>query len=246
VGAAIRDIAGMTLASSHLLVFGGSSGIGLGIARHALARGATVTLASRSAARLTAAATALDAGDRVTTAAVDVTDEPAVRDLVTRRPVDHIVQSTFDGDYAPIRAMELGNARRVIESKLIGLLLLAKHAGLPPHGSLTVVSGVAADRPMPGGSVVCAVNGALHAVVRALALELAPCRVNALSPGWVDTPAWDRFGDVKSRLHAEHARSIPAGRVGHVDDLAHAAIYLLENRFTTGEVLHVDGGSRFA
>lgn len=236
----------MTLASSHLLVFGGSSGIGLGIARHALARGATVTLASRSPAKLSAAAAALDAGDRVATAAVDVSDESAVRDLVTRRALDHIVVSTIEGAYAPIRTLEIGHARRVIESKLVGLLIVAKHAGLPPDGSLTVVSGVAADRPMPGGSAMCAVNGALHAVVRALALELAPCRVNALSPGWVDTPAWDRFGDDKPRLHADRARSLPAGRIGRVDDLAHAAIYLLENQFTTGEILHVDGGHRFA
>jgi NAD(P)-dependent dehydrogenase (short-subunit alcohol dehydrogenase family) len=235
----------MTIASSHVLVFGGSSGIGLGIARDCLARGATVTLASRSPAKLAAAATALAAGDRVTTAAVDVSDEPAVKDLLARRPVDHVVVSTIDGAYAPIRAMELANARRAIDAKLIGLLLVAKHAVLPRHGSLTVISGIAADRPMPGGAVVCAVNGALHAMVRALAIELAPCRVNALSPGWVDTPAWDRFGDDKPQLHTERARLLPVGRIGTVTDLAHAAIYLLENGYTTGEVLHVDGGHRF-
>lgn len=236
----------MTLSSSHVLVFGGSSGIGLGIARQSLARGASVTLASRSPEKLTRAAAALAAGERVTTAQVDVSDEPAVRDLLAHRPVDHIVLSTIDGAYGPIRAMEVANARRVIDSKLMGLLLLAKHAALPPHGSLTVLSGIAADRPMAGGAVVCAVNGALHAVVRALAIELSPCRVNALSPGWVDTPAWDRFGADKARLHAERARSLPAKRIGTVDDLAHAALYLIENQFTTGEVLHVDGGHRFA
>jgi len=235
----------MTIASSHIVVFGGSSGIGLGIARSCLALGATVTIASRNPARLAAAATALDAGDRLLTATADVTEEAAVRDLLARRPADHVVLSTIDGAYAPARAMELANARRLIDSKLVGLLLVAKHAALPPHGSLTVVSGIAADRPSTGNSVVCAVNGALHSLVRALAVELAPARVNALSPGWVDTPAWDRIGADKERRLADRARTLPVGRIGTVADLAHAGVYLLENGYTTGEVLHVDGGHRF-
>jgi NAD(P)-dependent dehydrogenase (short-subunit alcohol dehydrogenase family) len=236
----------MTLSTSHVIVFGGSSGIGLGIARACLARGAAVTIGSRDPARLTAAADSLAAGEQLTTIPVDVGDEAAVRDVLARRPVDHVVLSTLDGSYAPVRAMELGNARRVIDSKLIGLLLIAKHAALPPHGSLTVISGIAADRPIAGGSIVCAVNGALHSLVRALAIELAPTRVNALSPGWVDTPAWDRFGADRERRLADRARTLPVGRVGTVDDLAHAGVYLLENGYTTGEVLHVDGGHRFA
>jgi NAD(P)-dependent dehydrogenase (short-subunit alcohol dehydrogenase family) len=93
--------------------------------------------------------------------------------------------------------------------------------------------------------VVCAVNGALHSLVRALAVELAPARVNALSPGWVDTPAWDRIGADKERRLADRARTLPVGRIGTVADLAHAGVYLLENGYTTGEVLHVDGGHRF-
>jgi NAD(P)-dependent dehydrogenase (short-subunit alcohol dehydrogenase family) len=110
-----------------------------------------------------------------------------------------------------------------------------------------VVSGIAAERPSIGNSAICAVNGALHALVRALAFELAPARASALSPGWVDTPAWDRLGvDEKERKLADRARTLPAGRIGRVDDLAHAALFLLENGFTTGEVLHVDGGHRFA
>jgi len=236
----------MTLSSSHVLVFGGSSGIGLGIARACLARGAAVTIAARDPARLAAAAAGLAAGDRLTTLAVDVGDEAAVQRALARRAVDHAVLSTIDGAYAPVRAMELTSARRAIDAKLVGLLLIAKHAALPATGSITVVSGIAADRPMVGGSVVCAVNGALHSLVRALATELAPARVNALSPGWVDTPAWDRIGGDKHRLHAERARTLPVGRIGTVEDLAHAAVFLLENGYTTGEVLHVDGGHRFS
>jgi NAD(P)-dependent dehydrogenase (short-subunit alcohol dehydrogenase family) len=107
------------------------------------------------------------------------------------------------------------------------------------------VSGIAAERPGPGGAVVAAVNGALMSLVRALALELAPVRVNALSPGWIDTPFWDTFaGDAKPQRFEQHARRLPVRRMGTPEDTAHAALFLLGNGFTTGEVLHVDGGHR--
>jgi NAD(P)-dependent dehydrogenase (short-subunit alcohol dehydrogenase family) len=109
-----------------------------------------------------------------------------------------------------------------------------------------VISGIAADRPMIGNSVVAAVNGALEALVRALALELSPARANALSPGWVDTPAWDKMGVDKAERLAARAKTLPVRRVGTPDDLAAAALFLIENGYTTGEVLHVDGGHRVA
>ncbi|HEU4726940.1 MAG TPA: SDR family oxidoreductase [Kofleriaceae bacterium] len=235
----------MTLSSSHVIVFGGSSGIGLAIARACLSRGAAVTIASRSAARLAAAADGLAAGDRLVTEVADIADEAAVARVVAARPVDHVVISTVDPCYAPIRELAMARARALFDAKLFGALHVAKHARLPATGSLTVVSGIAAERPMAGGAAVTAVNGALDALVRALAGELAPARANALSPGWVDTPAWDGIGD-KARRLAERARSLPVGRIGAPDDLAAAALFLIENGFTTGEVLHVDGGHRFA
>jgi NAD(P)-dependent dehydrogenase (short-subunit alcohol dehydrogenase family) len=91
--------------------------------------------------------------------------------------------------------------------------------------------------------VVAAVNGALGAFARALALELAPTRVNVVSPGWVDTPVWDRIaGDGKAAAFEQMARRLPVGRVGTPEDLAHAYLFLMENGFTTGVTLHVDGG----
>jgi NAD(P)-dependent dehydrogenase (short-subunit alcohol dehydrogenase family) len=231
--------------SSHILVFGGSSGIGLATARACLARGADVTIASRSAARLAAAATALAAGDRLATQVADIADEAAVARVLAARPVDHVVISTVDPCYAPIRDLAMARVRALFDAKLFGALHVAKHARLPATGSLTVISGIAADRPMPGGAAVTAVNGALNALVRALAGELAPARANALSPGWVDTPAWDAIADKPRRL-ADRARSLPVGRIGTPDDLAAAVVFLIENGFTTGEVLHVDGGHRIA
>ena len=98
---------------------------------------------------------------------------------------------------------------------------------------------------LPSGSIVAAVNGALMSLVRALAVELAPVRVNALSPGWVDTPVWDSIpGGAKEERFAQHARRLPVGCIGAPADIADAALFLMGNGFTTGEVLHVDGGHR--
>ena len=237
----------MKVENERVIVFGGSSGIGLGIARECLARGAVVTIASRSEARLKAAAEALGGGDRLATLRADVADEKAVQLALAGRPVDHVVITAAEPSYGPIASLDMAAARRTVESKLMAALHVAKHVRLPATGSLLVTSGVAAERPAPGGAVVAAVNGALDAVVRALALELAPARVNALSPGWVDTPFWDAFaGAAKTQRLADRARSLPVRRTGRTEDLAHAAVFLLENGFATGTVLHVDGGHRFA
>lgn len=236
----------MTLSNSHILIFGGSSGLGLAIARACLGRGAQVTIASRSAERLAAAAAALGGGPRLATAVADIADEAAVERVCAVRPIDHAVVSTVEPHYAPLRELVLDRARALVDAKLFGALHVARCARLPATGSLTVISGIAADRPMIGNSVVAAVNGALEALVRALALELAPARTNALSPGWVDTPAWDKMGVDKAARLAARARTLPVRRTGTPDDLAAAALFLIENGFTTGEVLHVDGGHRVA
>ncbi len=230
----------------RVLVVGGSSGIGLGIARAVLARGGRPTLVGRSAERLEEARRGLDeTGERVATVVADATREDDVARLFAGATFHHVALTAVAPYYAGIRQLDLGGARSVIESKLVAALLVAKHARIEAGGSLLLTSGVAADRPGPGGSVVAAVNGALEALVRALSLELAPVRVNALSPGWVDTPVWDALaGSAKEGRFAAQAQKLPVGRVGHPDDLARAALFLFDSGFTTGETLHVDGGHR--
>lgn len=225
----------------HVVVIGGSSGIGLGIAEACAQRGATVTLVGRAADKLARAAAQIS-GAR--TIAADLTVEAkAARALAQCGTVDHVVVTAVVGCYAPVRELDLARARATLDSKLVLALHVAKHARIAPGGSLTLTSGIAAQRPMRGGAVVAAANGALDAMVRALALELAPIRVNALSPGWVDTPVWDTIaGDAKAQRFADHAARLPAGRVGTPADLAHAALFLMDSRYTTGAVLHVDGG----
>ena len=144
-------------------------------------------------------------------------------------------------------ALALNAVQKVVESKLYGPLLLAKYGApvLSPTGSLTFTSGVAAYRPSARGSAVAAVNAALEGLVRALAVELAPIRVNAVSPGWVDTPIWTFVaGDKKEATLSAMAARLPVGRIGQPDDIAEAIGFLMHNRFTTGTILHVEGGHR--
>ncbi|MCP3098024.1 SDR family oxidoreductase [Myxococcus sp. K15C18031901] len=237
---------GITLDKQQVLVVGGSSGIGLAVARASLEAGAHVTLASRSEEKLARAAAGLATPDRVRTLALDITDEARTREALERLvPQHHIVLTAVDPYYQPIRQFDLARARRTLDSKLLAALHLARYARFEPAGSLTFVTGVASERPSPGGAAIAAVNGAVNALARALALELAPLRVNALSPGWVDTPLWDATpGLDKSRAFDTHARRLPVGRVGRPEEVARAARFLMENGFTTGEVLHVDGGHR--
>jgi NAD(P)-dependent dehydrogenase (short-subunit alcohol dehydrogenase family) len=110
---------------------------------------------------------------------------------------------------------------------------------------LTFLSGIDAYRPMPRGAIVAAINGALASLAYALALELAPLRVNVVSPGWVDTPAWDTIaGDKKYALLAQMANRLPGGRIGRPEDIAQAVLAIMTNSYMTGTVVHVDGGQR--
>ena len=109
---------------------------------------------------------------------------------------------------------------------------------------MTFTSGINKDRPpIPGGAVVSAISGSFSYFARALALELAPTRVNIVSPGWVDTPMWDEIvGDAKPGFFAAMAPRLPAKRIATPADIAPAFVYLMESEFTTGETVHIDGG----
>lgn len=151
------------------------------------------------------------------------------------------------GAYAPIEDFALTNAQALLATKLLGPWLVAKHAAprLAPAGSITFTSGIAAYRPGPGSSMIATANGALEALARSLALELAPIRVNVVSPGWVDTPVWDALaGPAKAERLAAMAARLPAGRIGRPEDIAAAFEGVMGNGFITGTVLHVDGGHR--
>jgi NAD(P)-dependent dehydrogenase (short-subunit alcohol dehydrogenase family) len=216
---------------------GGSSGIGLASARLAVAAGWDVVIASRDPGRAEIEA------ERV---ALDIADEAAVCETFRALgPIDHLVFSPVARAGGPAKELDLEAARRAFEIKLWGPFTALQAADV--RGSIVFVSGVAATTPMRGGSATAAVNGAIEALVRTLAVELAPVRVNAVSPGIVATPTWDGMAaEDREAMFARLEGALPSGRVGTAEDLAAAVWLLLTNGFVTGTVLHVDGGHRLA
>lgn len=238
------------LAARRVVVAGGSSGMGLASAEALLRAGAAVLLVGRSEAKLAAARERLAAFGEVQVWRADVTVEADVRALFDAAgAVDHIVCTAADirGAYALLPEVDADAIDRAWRSKVLAPMLLARHGGprLPADGAVVLTSGIAAYRPRPRGVVVAAINAAIEGLVRAMALELAPVRVNAVSPGWVRTPIWqDVAGADSETMLAEMAARLPVGRVGLPADIADAVLFLLGNGYTTGTVLHVDGGHR--
>ncbi|MGZ0150544.1 SDR family oxidoreductase [Kribbella sp. WER1] len=228
----------------HVVIVGGNSGIGRALAAELVAQGSEVTVAGRSPGKLAAVRRELG----VHTVTIDLGSEPDIERLfATTGPIDHLVTTAADvaGAYQPIRTYDLPAARGAIASKLTGPLLLAKHGAsvLRPGGSILYTSGIAAYRPGPRGSLLAALNGSLASLAAALAVELAPLRVNVISPGWVDTPIWqDVAGPDAPQTLATMATRLPAGRIGRPEDIAAAMLPLLRNPYITGTVLHIDGG----
>ena len=236
--------------AEHVLIVGGSSGMGLSLAGSLLAEGARVTIAGRDEARLETARDTLGNTSSLATLVTDITEEADVIKLFQQLgPVDHIVctAASLDGVYRLLPDLEMSAIHRAFHSKLIGPLLLAKYGAphLSSKGSITFTSGIAAYRPAARGSVVAAVNGGLESLAYALAIELAPIRVNVVSPGWVDSPIWNTIaGDKKDGMLTAMAERLPVGRVGQPAEIAQAIQFLMRNGFATGSVLHVDGGHR--
>jgi NAD(P)-dependent dehydrogenase (short-subunit alcohol dehydrogenase family) len=231
----------------HVVITGGSSGIGLTLAEDLVQRGARVTLVGRDPAKLDAAARRL--GSSASTAQVDVTDEQAVAAFFAAiDSLDHLVTAAAGTARGTVVELDVAKARALFESKYWGQYHCAKYAApkLAATGSMVLFSGWISRKPMAGVSTLAAVDAAIEALGRTLALEIAPRRVNVITPGMIDTPLWSaRLTPEQQRAHfAKMAETLPVGRAGTAADVAHAVRFLLENGFTTGAVIDIDGGQR--
>ncbi|HEY9622651.1 MAG TPA: SDR family oxidoreductase [Crinalium sp.] len=236
----------MSLSGKKVVIIGASSGMGLATAKTAAQAGAKVTLVGRNSASLEQAAAEVGHGSQVITA--DISDEGAIVNLFEQvGSLDHLVTTAANLAYSPIQEFDSAAAREIIASKILGPFYAVKHAAprLSKDGSITFFSGVAAWKPLPGASMVAAANGALAAFARSLAVELAPIRVNVVSPGVVETPSWNEMPEEERNAFFQNlGKQLPTRRVGQPNDLADAVLFLMQNGFTTGTVLHVDGGHR--
>jgi NAD(P)-dependent dehydrogenase (short-subunit alcohol dehydrogenase family) len=234
--------------NSRVMIIGGSSGMGLAVAQKLLIEGARVLIVGRSTQRLKAVRDQLGE-DRVDIFAADVGERSQVAALFAQLDqFDHVVMTAADLPYAPLAQLTEGEVMRAVRSKLLGPLFVAQECAtrINAGGSITFTSGIAARRPMRGGSAAATVNSGLEGLVRALAIELAPVRVNAVSPGWTDTPIWDSMAtpEKKREMFNRMATTLPVGRVGRVEDIAETILYLMNSSFSTGTVVDVDGGHR--
>ncbi len=231
----------MLLKDKKVVVVGGSSGIGLSTAELAKREGADVIIASRNAEKLDAVAKTLNA----IAIPADVTSDESVAELFRRcGPVDHVVVTAAQLRTGPFKTVAMEDVRATMEGKFWGSWRVARAAEFRPGGSLTLVSGYLSVRPRPNSAIIGAANGALESLARSLALELAPVRVNCVSPGIIDTPIRAAMPEEARRdMLAKTAAALPVGRVGVGEDIARQILAFMTIGFATGSIVYLDGGA---
>ncbi len=231
------------LDGKRVLVVGGSSGMGEAAAKLAAEAGAKVTIAARSHDRLAAAAKRI--GHKVEPAIVDAMSNESVDKFFADGAVwDHVVSCVGAGGRGNVRDLDMAAALAAMDGKFWAGFRIARRARIAPDGSLTFVSGGLSQRPAAGAALISAINGALEKLSQGLALELAPVRVNTVSPGPVDTPMWDRYGaEMKKKFLDGAAARVPLKRVAQPEEIAEIVLFFMTNRFVTGTVVPLDGGS---
>jgi NAD(P)-dependent dehydrogenase (short-subunit alcohol dehydrogenase family) len=237
----------VSLSDKRILVIGGGSGIGFAVAEAAAGAGAQVTIASSNQDKVTAAAARI--GNRTLGAQLDVTREDEVAAFFGKaQAFDHIAFTA--GDWGGPRRgaltdIDLEKAKALFEVRFWGAVKVAKHAAktMPAGGSLTLTDGMIAQRPQKGSAISTAMTGAVEHLTRALAVEFAPLRVNAVCPGLIHTGIWDRIPeDRRDKELAEMTSRQLLPRVGQPSEVAEAYLYLMRGGYTTGQVLYVEGG----
>jgi NAD(P)-dependent dehydrogenase (short-subunit alcohol dehydrogenase family) len=233
-------------ANKRVLIVGGSSGIGLAVAEKAALQGAQVVIVSSNAERVQEAIKSI--GGEAQGQAVDVSDEKAVESFFTNiGAFDHLVFTAGDSlQLHELADTDLKQARRAFELRYWSALAAVKYGS--PHirkgGSIVLTTGVAGRRPHKGWMIAASVCGTIEALTRALAIELAPIRVNAVSPGVVRTDLWRNMGAAeRENLYESVGKSLPVGRVGEAYDIAQAYVFLMQEGFSTGQTVIVDGGT---
>jgi len=235
-----------SLDNQRILVIGGSSGIGLAIAAATADAGASVTIASRNQEKLTAVASKLSGAVHI--AVLDTGDngllERFFEDQITW---DHVVVSAAQTRVGSVRTLSLPDAKAAMESKFWGAYRVARVAHINDGGSLTFISGFLSERPSATAVLQGAINAALEALARGLALELTPVRVNAVSPGMIETPIWDDLPPEKlRRMFEATAAQLPVHTIGQPKDVANAVLFLMTTAYATGSTVRVDGGGVIA
>jgi NAD(P)-dependent dehydrogenase (short-subunit alcohol dehydrogenase family) len=236
----------MDINGQRVVVIGGTSGIGLATAQAAAERGAQVVVVSGREESVQRALRELPPG--TAGHAVDVRDLSALETVFDHiGDFDHLAYTSGEPlTLSPIADLDLAAARRFFEIRYFGALA-AVHAAAPrlaPTGSITLTGGSASPRPQAGWAVPASICGAMEALTRELALELAPVRVNLVRPGVVESPLWSAIPEAdRDALYQATAKSTPVGHTGRVEEIARAYVYCMEQTYATGAIVAVDGGA---
>ena len=234
------------LLGQTVLVMGGSAGIGLETARRARVEGADVILAARNPERLQQAASELGA---VSTATFDADDSDALEAFFEHLegPIDHVLATGGGPYYAPLADMDFEEARRDLQKHPMLMLGVARYASpkVRPGGTLLFIGGTG-GRKAATGTLISAGTAALPPLTAALALEIAPVRVNLIAAGFVDTPlSASLLGDKLEERREELRARLPIGRVVGPEDVAALAVHIMANTALTGATYDIDGGQQF-
>ena len=235
------------LAGQTVVVIGGSAGIGLETARRARAEGADVVLIGRDPGRLSQAAVEVGAQR---TAAFDATDSAALRSFFQDlpAPIDHVMLTAGGPTYGPLLEMDSAQVLHALGDHVaLGLEVARNAAGkMKPGGTLVFMGGTPGRRVRPGLGIVSAATAALPPFTAALALELAPVRVNVIAAGFVDTPlSASLLGNQLEERRNELRNTLPISRVVTPADVAALAVHIMTNTALTGATYDIDGGQQF-
>jgi len=236
----------MSLREKLIVIIGGTSGIGFAVAEAALREQAKVIVASSNPANVDAAVTRL--AGAASGLPLDVTSEPAVETAFAQiGAIDHLVFTAGDwkARRGPVAELDLEQARANFTVRFWGALTVVKHAHkvMTGAGSITLTDGMVAHRPSKGSALSSAMAGAVEHLTRGLAVELAPIRVNAVCPGLVRTDVWNMIpAERRAEQFERMTKRQPLPRIGEPSEIAEAYLYLMRGGYTTGQVLHVDGG----
>ncbi len=233
------------LKDKRIVLIGGTSGFGLATAAAAASEGARVVVVSGKKENVDRVLAALPNGSEGYT--TNIRDEKQVRELFRAvGAFDHLVFTA--GETLPVGEMnsiDFEKVKTFFDTRFWGSLMAARYASpfIRPGGSIALTTGIAGRRPWKGWTVVAGLTGAIESLTRALAIELAPIRVNAVCAGLVRTPLWDNVPlPQREAMYKQVAAQLPVGRIGEPEDLAQSFLYLMKQPFSTGQVIIADGG----
>ncbi len=230
----------MDVSGKKAVIFGGTSGIGLATAKQLAALGAEVIAISRDPSK------AGDPGPGISLKQCDVRDRDAMTAMFAElAPFDILISAATGGDRAvgPFLEMDMDGFQGSFD-KMWGYANVVRYGTkhLPENGAIVLVSGSPARKTKPGQIAIGSVGGAVEAFARAIAREIAPKRINVVSPGFIDTPMVPLQGDARTKLHAKLTANHLIPRVGQPDEVAQGIVFAVQNDFITGTTIDVDGG----